>query len=50
MICSYRAPVVRGELFEFSNVLPHACFNRGTQHAVLLVTTYLEKARRPGSR
>jgi len=47
MICSYRAPLARGELFEFSNVLPHAYFNRGTQHAVLLVTTYLEEALLP---
>jgi hypothetical protein len=43
MLCGYRAPLRRGELFEFSNVLPHAYFNRGTQHAVLLVTTYLQE-------
>ncbi|WP_420998326.1 hypothetical protein ACKI2N_031925 [Cupriavidus sp. 30B13] len=43
MICSYRAPLQRGELFEFSNILPHAYFNRGKEHAVLLVTTYLEE-------
>lgn len=47
MICNYRSPLARGELFEFSNVLPHAYFNRGTQHAVLLVTTYLEEALLP---
>jgi hypothetical protein len=41
MLCSYKAPLRRGELFEFSNVLPHAYFNRGSEHAVLLVTTYL---------
>ena len=43
MLCSYRAPMRRGELFEFSNVLPHAYFNRGSEHAVLLVTTYLQE-------
>jgi hypothetical protein len=43
MICGYRAPLARGELFEFGNVLPHAYFNRGPEHAVLLVTTYLEE-------
>ena len=47
MVCSYRSPLARGELFEFSNVLPHAYFNRGDQHAVLLVTTYLEEALLP---
>jgi hypothetical protein len=41
MLCGYPAPLKAGELFEFSNVLPHAYFNRGEQHAVLLVTTYL---------
>ena len=41
MLCNYRAPLKAGELFEFSNVLPHAYFNRGPEHAVLLVTTYL---------
>ncbi|MCJ0764504.1 hypothetical protein [Variovorax terrae] len=43
MLCGYKAPLKRGELFEFSNVLPHAYFNRGAEHAVLLVTTYLEE-------
>ena len=47
MVCGYRAPLARGELFEFSNVLPHAYFNRGSEHAVLLVTTYLEEALLP---
>ena len=47
MICNYRSPLARGELFEVSNVLPHAYFNRGTEHAVLLVTTYLEEALLP---
>lgn len=47
MVCGYRAPLARGELFEFSNVLPHAYFNRGREHAVLLVTTYLEEALLP---
>jgi hypothetical protein len=42
-LCGYRAPLKRGELFEFSNVLPHAYFNRGSEHAVLLVTTYLQE-------
>lgn len=46
-ICQFRAPLRRGELFEFNNVLPHAYFNRGREHAVLLVTTYLEEARLP---
>lgn len=41
MVCSCKLPLKRGELFEFSNVLPHAYFNKGSQHAVLLVTTYL---------
>lgn len=44
MLCAHKAPMKRGELFEFSNVLPHAYFNRGREHAVLLVTTYLEEA------
>jgi len=43
MLCGYRAPLKRGELFEFSNVLPHAYFNKGTEHTVLLVTTYLQE-------
>lgn len=43
MLCNYPAPLKRGELFEFNNVLPHAYFNRGTEHAVLLVTTYLQE-------
>lgn len=47
MICNYRVPLVRGELFEFSNVVPHAFFNRGKAHAVLLVTTYLDEALLP---
>lgn len=47
MICNYHSPLARGELFEFSNVLPHAYFNRGSEHAVLLVTTYLEEALLP---
>jgi len=47
MLCGYEAPLKRGELFEFSNVLPHAYFNRGSEHAVLLVTTYLDEALLP---
>jgi hypothetical protein len=47
MVCDYRCPLQRGELFEFNNVLPHAYFNRGSQHAVLLVTTYLDEALLP---
>lgn len=47
MICGFRAPLRRGELFEFNNVLPHAYFNRGPDAAVLLVTTYLEEALLP---
>jgi hypothetical protein len=47
LVCGSRVPLVRGELFEFSNVLPHAYFNRGAQHAVLLVTTFLEEALLP---
>jgi hypothetical protein len=47
MICNHRAPLARGELFEFNNVLPHAYFNRGAEHAVLLVTTYLDEALLP---
>ena len=47
MICGYRAPLARGELFEFNNVLPHAYFNRGKEHAVLLVTTYLDESLLP---
>jgi hypothetical protein len=47
MVCGHRAPMHRGELFEFNNVLPHAYFNRGDGHAVLLVTTYLEEALLP---
>jgi len=43
MLCGYRAPLKAGELFEFNNVLPHAYFNRGAEHAVLLVTTYLQE-------
>lgn len=41
LICGHRAPLKRRELFEFSNVLPHAYFNRGNNDALLLVTTYL---------
>jgi hypothetical protein len=41
MVCGYRVPMRRGQLFEFSNALPHAYFNRGSGHAALLVTTYL---------
>jgi hypothetical protein len=41
MVCSHRIGLRRGDLFEFSNVLPHAYFNKGPGHAVLLVTTYL---------
>jgi hypothetical protein len=47
MVCGARVPLARGELFEFSNVLPHAYENRGGEHAVLLVTTYLEEALLP---
>lgn len=43
MLCGFRAPLSRGELFEFNNVLPHAYFNRGDGDAVLLVTTYLQE-------
>jgi hypothetical protein len=41
MVCQQRLPLARGSLFEFSNVLPHAYFNRGPQDAALLVTTYM---------
>jgi hypothetical protein len=47
IVCGCRVPLARGELFEFSNVLPHAYFNCGPEHAVLLVTTYLEEALLP---
>ncbi len=47
MLCGHRAPMQRGDLFEFSNMLPHAYFNRGPAHAVLLVTTYLQEALLP---
>lgn len=43
MVCGHKVAMKRGQLFEFSNVLPHAYFNRGPAHAVLLVTTYLEE-------
>lgn len=43
MICAHPVPMKAGRLFEFSNVLPHAYFNRGPDHAVLLVTTYLDE-------
>jgi hypothetical protein len=47
MLRAHRAPMLRGVLFEFSNMLPHAYFNRGPAHAVLLVTTYLQEALLP---
>jgi hypothetical protein len=47
MVCAHRIPMSRGQLFEFSNVLPHAYLNRGPEHAVLLVTTYLEEGLLP---
>ena len=47
MICGHRAPLGRGELCEFCNVVPHAYFNRGREHAVLLVTTYLDESLLP---
>ena len=47
MVCGHRMPLPRGELFEFSNVLPHAYLNGGPGHAVLLVTTYLDEALLP---
>jgi hypothetical protein len=40
MVCQQRLPLAHGSLFEFSNVLPHAYFNRGPRDAALLVTTY----------
>lgn len=46
-LCGYRAPLRKKELFEFSNVLPHAYFNRGDEHAVLLVTTWLMESLLP---
>jgi len=46
-LCGYRAPLRKKELFEFSNVLPHAYFNRGSGHAVLLVTTWLMESLLP---
>lgn len=47
MVCQWPVPLHRGELFEFSNVLPHAYFNQGPEHAVLLVTTYLVESLLP---
>jgi hypothetical protein len=47
MVCGKRVPLARRSLFEFSNVLPHAYTNLGREHAVLLVTTYLEEALLP---
>lgn len=41
LVCGHRVPLERGKLFEFSNVLPHAFFNRGRSLSALLVTTYL---------
>jgi hypothetical protein len=41
LVCRRRVPLARGRLFEFSNVLPHAYFNRGPEDAALLVTTYV---------
>jgi len=40
---AYKAPLRRGKLFESNNILPHAYFNRGPAHAVLLITTYLQE-------
>lgn len=47
LICDWNLPLARRQLFEFSNMLPHAYFNHGREPAVLLVTTYLEAARLP---
>jgi hypothetical protein len=47
LVCGQRIPLQRGDLFEFSNVLPHAYTNGGRGHAVLLVTTYLQEALLP---
>jgi hypothetical protein len=47
MICGYRVPLQRGEFFELNNAVPHAYFNRGSEHAVMLVTTYLSEAYLP---
>ena len=41
LVCGNRVPLARGRLFEFSNVLPHAFYNRGSEPAALLVMTYL---------
>jgi hypothetical protein len=41
LVCGHRVPMRRGELMEFSNVLPHAYYNRGPEPTALLVTTYL---------
>ena len=47
MVCQWPLSLRAGELFEFSNVLPHAYFNHGPEHAVLLVTTYLVESLLP---
>ena len=41
LICGHPVPLQGGQLFEFSNVLPHSYVNKGEHDAVLLVTTYL---------
>lgn len=46
-ICGFNVPMKRQNLFEFSNVLPHAYTNLGSEHAVLLVTTYLAESALP---
>jgi hypothetical protein len=46
LIMGSRVRMTPGLFFEFSNGLPHAFFNRGREHTVLLVTSYLAETDR----
>lgn len=43
-IGQHRIRTTPGLLFEFDNMLPHAFYNKGSQHTILLVTTYRAEA------
>jgi len=46
LIMGRKIRITPGLFFEFSNGLPHAFFNRGNEHTVLLVSSYIADADR----
>lgn len=43
-VCGMQVRMTPGLLFEFSNTMPHALFNKGDDYTVLLVTTWMAQS------